>query len=108
MKTPENHHLENTWSETCFKVISNHFFLTWREDVFIHDVQKTSNRLRGEVRRASFRVKPVSYPMTDPWDDCIPGTCLSSILVVEPSKTRSFPIKTRVIWVTWVPGIYTP
>ena len=26
---------------------------------------------------------------------------LSSILVVEPSKTRSFPIKT---WVTWVPG----
>ncbi len=27
----------------------------------------------------------------------IPGTCLSSILVVEPSKTRSFPIKTRVI-----------
>ena len=33
----------------------------------------------------------------------IPGTCLSSILVVEPSKTRSFPIKTRVIW---VPGIY--
>ena len=34
----------------------------------------------------------------------IPGTCLEpSILVVEPSKTRSFPIKTRVIW---VPGIY--
>ena len=29
----------------------------------------------------------------------IPGTCLASILVVEPSKTRSFPIKTRVIWV---------
>ena len=29
----------------------------------------------------------------------IPRTCLSSILVVEPSKTRSFPIKTRVIWV---------
>ena len=34
----------------------------------------------------------------------MPGTCLEpSILVVEPSKTRSFPIKTRVIW---VPGIY--
>ena len=33
----------------------------------------------------------------------VPGTCLSSILVVETSKTRSFPIKTRVIW---VPGIY--
>ena len=29
----------------------------------------------------------------------IPGTCLSSILVVEPFKTGSFPIKTRVIWV---------
>ena len=33
----------------------------------------------------------------------IPGTCLSSILVVEPFKTMSFPIKTRVIW---VPGMY--
>ena len=32
-----------------------------------------------------------------------PGTSLSSILVIEPSKTRSFPIKTRVIW---VPGKY--
>ena len=32
-------------------------------------------------------------------DVCIPGTCLSSILVVEPFKTRSLPIKTRVIWV---------
>ena len=29
----------------------------------------------------------------------IPGTCLSSILGFEPSKTRSFPIKTGVIWV---------
>ena len=29
----------------------------------------------------------------------IPGTCLSSILVVEPSKTRSFLIKTKVILV---------
>ena len=29
----------------------------------------------------------------------ISGTCLFSILVVEPFKTRSFPIKTRVIWV---------
>ena len=29
----------------------------------------------------------------------IPGTCLSSILGVEPSKTRSFPIKTMVIWI---------
>ena len=28
-----------------------------------------------------------------------PGTCLSSILVVEPSKTRSCPIKTSVVWV---------
>ena len=27
----------------------------------------------------------------------IPGTCLSSILGLQPSKTRSFPIKTRVI-----------
>ena len=33
----------------------------------------------------------------------IPGTCLSSILVVEPFKTMSFPIKTRVIWVA---GMY--
>ena len=33
----------------------------------------------------------------------IPGTCLSSILGVEPSKTRPFSSKTRVIW---VPGIY--
>ena len=31
------------------------------------------------------------------------GSCLSSILSLGPSKTRSFPIKTRVIW---VPGIY--
>ena len=34
---------------------------------------------------------------------CIPGTCLSSIFGFQPSKTRSFPIKTRVIW---VPGIF--
>ena len=33
----------------------------------------------------------------------IPGTCLSSILGVEPSKTRPFSSKTRVIW---VPGIH--
>ena len=33
----------------------------------------------------------------------VPGTFLSSILRLQPSKTRSFPIKTRVIW---VPGIY--
>ena len=33
----------------------------------------------------------------------IPGTCLSSILVVEPFKRRPFPNKTRVIW---VPGVY--
>ena len=33
----------------------------------------------------------------------IPGTCLSSILGVEPSKTRPFSSKTRVIWVL---GIY--
>ena len=32
----------------------------------------------------------------------IPGTCLFSILGVGPSKTRSFPVKTKVIW---VPGI---
>ncbi len=32
----------------------------------------------------------------------VPGTCLSSILVVEPSKTRSLPVKTGVIW---IPGI---
>ena len=32
-----------------------------------------------------------------------PGTCLSSIFGLQPSKTRSFPIKTGVIW---VPGIY--
>ena len=31
--------------------------------------------------------------------NCLSGTCLSSILVVEPSKLRSFPIKTRGIWV---------
>ena len=34
----------------------------------------------------------------------MPGTCLSSILGVEPSKTRPFSSKTRVIW---VPGVYT-
>ena len=33
----------------------------------------------------------------------IPGTCLSSILEVEPSKTRPFSSKTRVIE---VPGRY--
>ena len=33
----------------------------------------------------------------------IPGTCLSCILEVEPSKTRPFSSKTRVIW---VPGHY--
>ena len=33
----------------------------------------------------------------------IPGTYLSSIFGLQPSKTRPFPIKTRVIW---VPGIY--
>ena len=33
----------------------------------------------------------------------IPGTCLSSIFSFEPSKAKSFPIKTRVIW---DPGIY--
>ena len=34
-----------------------------------------------------------------------PGTCLSSISSLGPSKTRSFPIKARVIW---VPGIIMP
>ena len=34
----------------------------------------------------------------------VPGTCLSSILVVEPFKTRSFLIKTRVIWVPGIPN----
>ena len=34
----------------------------------------------------------------------IPGTCLSFVLRVEPSKRRYFPIKARVIC---VPGIYT-
>ena len=29
----------------------------------------------------------------------VSGTCLSYIFVVELYKTRSFPIKTRVIWV---------
>ena len=29
----------------------------------------------------------------------VPGTCLSSILGVEPSKTRPFSIKIRVMWV---------
>ena len=33
----------------------------------------------------------------------IPGTCLSSMLGVKPSKTRPCSSKTRVIW---VPGIY--
>ena len=33
----------------------------------------------------------------------VPGTCLSSILFVEPSKTGSFPIKTR--GPIWVPGM---
>ena len=34
----------------------------------------------------------------------IPGTYLSSIFGLQPSKTRPFPIKTRVIW---VPGTST-
>ena len=34
----------------------------------------------------------------------IPGTQMTSIFEGQPPKTRSFPIKTRVIW---VPGIYT-
>ena len=34
----------------------------------------------------------------------IPGTSLSAILGLQPSKTRPFTIKARVIW---VPGIYT-
>ena len=33
----------------------------------------------------------------------IPGTCLSSFLGLQPSKTMPFPIKTKVIW---GPGIY--
>ena len=33
----------------------------------------------------------------------IPGPCLSSFLVVKPSKTTSFPIKTRVMWVPGTP-----
>ena len=33
----------------------------------------------------------------------LPGTCLSSILVVEPFKAKSFPMKTRVFWVQ---GVY--
>ena len=33
----------------------------------------------------------------------IPGTSLSSILGLQPSKRRPFPFKTTVIW---VPGIY--
>ena len=37
------------------------------------------------------------------WFIYTPGTCLSSIFGFQPSKTRPFPIKTRVIW---VPGIH--
>ena len=33
-----------------------------------------------------------------------PGTCLSFIFSLDPSKTRSFPIKTRV---NWVPGKFS-
>ena len=36
------------------------------------------------------------------WKECsigIPGTCLSPILGLQPSKTKPFPIKTGVIWV---------
>ena len=35
----------------------------------------------------------------------IPGTCLSFVLGVEPSKRRPFPIKTRVIWVPLLPAV---
>ena len=38
----------------------------------------------------------------------VPGSCLSSILVVEPSKTRSFPIKTRVIWAPGMNSVWMP
>ena len=37
------------------------------------------------------------------WFLQLPGTCLSPVLRLQPSKTRSFPIKTGVIW---VPGRY--
>ena len=33
------------------------------------------------------------------WFLQLPGTCLSRVLRLQPSKTRSFPIKTGVIWV---------
>ena len=33
------------------------------------------------------------------WFLQLPGTCLSPVLRLQPSKTRSFPIKTGVIWV---------
>ncbi len=82
------------------------FFLKRGEKMSTHDVQKTSIDSEEKSGGHLFGSNLFFYPMTDPWDDCIPGTCLSSILVVEPSKTRSFPIKTR--GPIWVPGIYTP
>ena len=36
----------------------------------------------------------------------IPGTCVPSILGLEPSKRRSFPLKIRVIWVLGMYMLY--
>ncbi len=36
-----------------------------------------------------------------------PVTCWSSVLRLEAFKTRSWPIKTSVVWNIWVPGLYT-
>ena len=44
-------------------------------------------------------INPLGEPYMVYVNVYIPGTCVSSILVVEPSKTRSnFQSKTRVIW----------
>ena len=42
-------------------------------------------------------IREAGVEMKNFWNLELPGTCLSSILGVEPFKTRSFPIKTRVI-----------
>ena len=56
------------------------------------------------VKGTLTKTSPLRYVSFEGIYIYIPGTCSSSILGLQPSKRRPFPIKTGVIW---VPGIYT-
>ena len=58
-------------------------------------------KLRAELQMAKKRKREEQDPQTVAY---MPGTCLSPVLGLQPSKTRSFPTQTVVIW---VPGGYT-